>query len=66
MRGCARICAAQIRELQQRLAITTVFVTHDQEEALTISDRIVVMNHGQIRAGGTPRGDLSVTADDDS
>ena len=44
----------QIRELQQRLAITTVFVTHDQEEALTVSDRIVVMNHGQIEQVGRP------------
>lgn len=44
----------QIRELQQRLAITTVFVTHDQEEALTVSDRIVVMNRGRIEQVGRP------------
>lgn len=37
-----------IREIQQRLSITTVFVTHDQDEALSISDRIAVMNAGKI------------------
>jgi iron(III) transport system ATP-binding protein len=37
-----------IRELQQRLAITTVYVTHDQEEAMAVSDRIVVMNQGRV------------------
>ncbi|UDF34689.1 UNVERIFIED_ORG: putative 2-aminoethylphosphonate ABC transporter ATP-binding protein [Shinella sp. XGS7] len=44
----------EIRALQQRLGITTVFVTHDQEEALTIADRIVVMNAGRIEQVGTP------------
>ena len=44
-----------IRELQQRLGITTVYVTHDQEEALAVSDRIVVMDHGRIAQIGTPR-----------
>jgi iron(III) transport system ATP-binding protein len=43
-----------IRELQQRLGITTVMVTHDQEEALTMSDRIVVMSKGRIEQIGTP------------
>jgi iron(III) transport system ATP-binding protein len=43
-----------IRELQQRLGITTVYVTHDQEEALAISDRIVVMRQGVIEQIGTP------------
>jgi iron(III) transport system ATP-binding protein len=43
-----------IRELQQRLGITSVYVTHDQEEALAISDRVVVMNHGVIEQIGTP------------
>ncbi|MGU7783524.1 ABC transporter ATP-binding protein [Burkholderia sp. PU8-34] len=38
----------QIRDIQQRLGLTTVFVTHDQEEALTLSDRICVMNRGRI------------------
>ena len=43
-----------IRALQQKLDITTIFVTHDQEEALSISDRIVVMNAGAIEQVGTP------------
>ncbi|MBN3786281.1 ABC transporter ATP-binding protein [Burkholderia sp. Ac-20353] len=43
----------QIRDIQQRLGLTTVFVTHDQEEALTLSDRIFVMNHGRIVQEGT-------------
>ena len=41
-----------IRELQQGLGLTSVYVTHDQEEALAVSDRIVVMNRGHDRAGG--------------
>jgi putative spermidine/putrescine transport system ATP-binding protein len=45
---------AQIREIQKRLGITAVFVTHDQEEALSISDRIVVMNTGLVEQVGTP------------
>ena len=44
----------QIRQIQRELGITTVFVTHDQEEALSISDRIVVMNAGRIEQLGTP------------
>ncbi|WGR60081.1 ATP-binding cassette domain-containing protein [Paracoccus ferrooxidans] len=44
----------QIREIQQQLAITTIFVTHDQEEALSISDRIVVMHKGIADQTGTP------------
>jgi putative spermidine/putrescine transport system ATP-binding protein len=46
-----------IREIQQRLGITTVIVTHDQDEALSISDRIAVMNGGRIEQYSTP-GDL--------
>ena len=45
----------EIRELQQRLEITTVYVTHDQAEALAISDTIAVMEGGKILAVGTPR-----------
>ena len=44
----------EIRHIQQKLGITTVFVTHDQEEALSISDRIVVMNAGKADQIGTP------------
>jgi putative spermidine/putrescine transport system ATP-binding protein len=43
-----------IREIQQRLGITTVMVTHDQDEALSISDRIAVMNAGRIEQYSTP------------
>jgi putative spermidine/putrescine transport system ATP-binding protein len=44
----------EIREIQRRLGITTIFVTHDQEEALSMSDRIVVMNGGIAEQVGTP------------
>ena len=46
---------SEIRALQQRLGITTIMVTHDQEEALTMADRIVVMEGGTIVQIGTPR-----------
>jgi putative spermidine/putrescine transport system ATP-binding protein len=45
---------AEIRAIQKSLGITAIFVTHDQEEALSISDRIVVMNVGEIEQVGTP------------
>jgi len=45
----------EIRQLQRELGLTTVFVTHDQEEALTVADRLAVMNHGVIAQVGTPR-----------
>ncbi len=44
----------EIRAIQRELGITTLFVTHDQEEALSISDRVVVMNAGNIEQMGTP------------
>jgi putative spermidine/putrescine transport system ATP-binding protein len=44
----------EIRSLQRELGITTVYVTHDQEEALSMSDRIVVMNDGRVEQIGTP------------
>ena len=44
----------EIRSLQRELGVTTVMVTHDQEEALSVADRIVVMNHGVIEQVGTP------------
>jgi len=43
----------EIRELQRQLGLTTVMVTHDQEEALTMADRLVVMNEGAVRQVGT-------------
>jgi iron(III) transport system ATP-binding protein len=43
----------QIRELQKRIGITTVYVTHDQEEAMAISDRIAVMDHGEVVQEGS-------------
>jgi len=45
----------EIRALQQRLGVTTIMVTHDQEEALSMADRIVVMNQGVIEQVGTPQ-----------
>ncbi len=44
----------EIKDLQRRLGVTTIMVTHDQEEALTMADRIVVMDHGLIEQVGTP------------
>ncbi len=45
---------AELQQLQRRLGTTTVYVTHDQEEALSIADRIVIMNDGEIEQVGTP------------
>ena len=45
----------EIRELQQRLGFTAVYVTHDQDEALAVSDRIIVMKDGEIAQSGAPR-----------
>jgi putative spermidine/putrescine transport system ATP-binding protein len=45
----------ELRLLQQRIGITTIFVTHDQEEAMTLSDRVAVMRAGRIQQVGTPR-----------
>lgn len=45
----------EIRHLQQRIGITSVYVTHDQEEAMTLSDRVVIMHSGRIQQVGTPR-----------
>ena len=43
-----------IRELQRRLGVTTVYVTHDQEEAMAISDVVVIMNKGKVEQAGSP------------
>lgn len=48
------VLRGEIRRIQSELAITTVYVTHDQEEALSISDKVVVMNRGLIEQIGTP------------
>jgi putative spermidine/putrescine transport system ATP-binding protein/spermidine/putrescine transport system ATP-binding protein len=45
----------ELRDLQRQVGMTTVFVTHDQEEALTMSDRVAVMNQGEIQQIGAPR-----------
>ena len=45
---------AEIKRLQEQLGVTTIMVTHDQEEALTMADRIVVMNQGRIEQTGSP------------
>jgi putative spermidine/putrescine transport system ATP-binding protein len=44
----------EIRSIQRQLGITTIYVTHDQEEALSLSDRVVVMNEGRVEQAGTP------------
>jgi len=44
----------EIKEIQQRLGMTVLYVTHDQEEAMSMSDRIAIMNHGQIHQVGPP------------
>ena len=44
----------EIRRIQQQLGITTIYVTHDQEEALSLSDRVVVMSQGKVEQVGTP------------
>jgi sulfate transport system ATP-binding protein len=46
---------AWLRRLHDEMHVTTIFVTHDQEEAMEISDQIVLMNHGQIEQAGGPR-----------
>lgn len=44
----------ELKRLQKELGITTLYVTHDQEEALTLSDRIAVFNNGYVEQVGTP------------
>lgn len=45
---------AELKRLQRRLGITTIYVTHDQEEALALSDRIAIMHHGELQQVGAP------------
>src|SRR5882724_4744854 len=49
------VMRAELRELQRRLGKTTIYVTHDQSEALALSDRIVVMSNGRVEQIGSPR-----------
>ncbi len=51
LRASARL---EIKQFQQRVGITTIYVTHDQVEAMSMGDRIAVIDHGQIRQVGTP------------
>jgi iron(III) transport system ATP-binding protein len=53
--GMRRQVREQIRMLQQQLGLTVLYVTHDQAEAMAVSDRVVVMNDGRIAQVGTPR-----------
>ena len=45
----------ELKQLQRRLGATVIYVTHDQEEALTMSDRVAVLNHGKLMQYGPPR-----------
>ena len=45
----------ELKQIQSEIGITFIYVTHDQEEALTMSDRIAVMDHGLVQQVGTPR-----------
>ena len=49
-----RTMQLELKRLQKKLGITFIYITHDQEEALTMSDRVVVMNHGVIQQVGSP------------
>jgi putative spermidine/putrescine transport system ATP-binding protein len=52
LRGSMQV---ELREIQRKLGVTTIFVTHDQSEALSLSDRLAVMSEGRIRQLGTPQ-----------
>jgi len=54
-RALRRVVRDEIRELQRRLHLTVLYVTHDQDEALAVSDRIVVMQQGRVAQHGSPR-----------
>ena len=52
--SCAAQMRHEIRKLQKEVGVTTLFVTHDQDEAMTMADRVVVLNQGRIEQIGTP------------
>jgi sulfate transport system ATP-binding protein len=54
MRRSGRSCGRWLRRLHEEIHLTSVFVTHDQEEALELADRVVIMNEGQVEQDGTP------------
>ena len=56
--------AEELRALHDRMGATTVYVTHDQLEAMQMGDKIVVMNHGVVEQFGTPAGNLRLAGDD--
>ncbi len=62
-KACARSLKVELKALQERVGITFLYVTHDQEEALTMSDRLAVMNAGRIVQVGTPRSGYEEPAD---
>ena len=45
----------EIRKIQQKVGITAIYVTHDQSEAMSISDKIIIMSKGKVEQIGTPR-----------
>ena len=53
----------ELKQIQEELGITFIYVTHDQEEALTMSDRIAVMDMGVVQQVGTPRADLRTSSE---
>ncbi len=53
-KGLREQMQTELRSLQRELGLTAIFVTHDQEEAMTMSDRVVVMNRGRIEQAGSP------------
>ena len=53
----------ELKQIQREVGITFVYVTHDQEEALTMSDRIAVMNRGRVEQVGDSRGGLRAADD---
>ena len=54
MPNCASRCASRFATLQKRLGLTVLYVTHDQAEAMTLSDRIAVVHRGRFEQVGTP------------